>query len=89
MKIEYGIMSTKWEIEADNMLTGIAVIVLSVPNAANAMVIYSPKDAPKFAFSDNLEARLDEIYGGEGCFEKYLESHKTEIRECYLTRKEL
>lgn len=39
---------------------------------------------------DELDAeRLDEVFGGEGAFQKYLDEHRTEIKECFITLKQL
>ena len=36
-------------------------------------------------FAESLAKRLDEIFGGEGSFDKYLEEHVEEIRNAYKT----
>jgi hypothetical protein len=35
------------------------------------------------SFTGKVSERLDEIFGGEGSFDKYLEEHISEINECY------
>lgn len=93
MKVEYGIMSNKWEITAKDEKQAIAAIVVLLGTNANMVAIYSPNELREkewsFSFSDNLEARLDEIFGGKGEFMAYLNSHVEEMREVVRTQKKL
>ena len=92
MVVEYGIMSNKWSVEADDKLTAYACIVLHLNRSANMVALYSPKEIVKndsWFFSNNLEKRLDEIFGGDGEFKKFVESHINQIRECSKTIKKL
>jgi len=88
MTIEYGIMSSKWSVTADNKLTCYAYILIQLNVSASMVVLYSPEEVVKndsWAFHPNLSARIDEIFGGTGKFKSYIESHVDEIRECSKT----
>lgn len=93
MKVEYGIMSNKWEITAKDEKQAIAAIVVLLGTNAKLAVIYSPQEMREkewaFSFAENLEARLDEIFGGKGKFMVYLDSHVEEMREVVKTHKVL
>ncbi len=91
MVVEYGIMSNKWSVEADNKLTAYSCIVIHLHTSANMVALYAPEEVEKdsWLFCDNLEVRLDEIFGGVGAFKKYLEENTDEIRECCKTIKKL
>ena len=93
MKVEYGIMSNKWEITAKDEKQAIAAIVVLLGTNAKLAVIYSPQEMREkewsFGFAENLEARLDEIFGGKGKFMAYLDSHVEEMREVIRTQKKL
>ena len=92
MILEYGIMSNKWSVEADTKLTAYACIVLHLNKNAHMVGLYEPHDVVKndsWCFCDNLEKRLDEIFGGDCAFKKYIEENMEKIRACYKTIKKL
>jgi len=83
MKFEYGAMSSKYSIEADNKLTAYAGMIIHFgPQSAMMIALYSPEECKKdsWLFASPINKRLDEIYGGEGSFFKYLEEHQDEIK---------
>ena len=85
---EYGAMSTKFKLVAKNKLTAYATMVLHYQNNAHIMVIYSPEEAKKDSwtnFTGQISERLDEVFGGDGSFDKYMEDNIDEIKECYNT----
>ena len=52
------------------------------------MVIYTPEECKEDSWTNLtglISERLDEVFGGDGSFEKYLENNIEEIRECYKT----
>ena len=87
MKVQYGIMSNKWEIEAPSKLTAYAAIIISLPQAANMIALYSEEcREDSWLFSDNIEKRLGEIFGGSiEDFHAYIQSHEEEIKEAFNT----
>lgn len=92
MKFEYGAMSSKYSIEADNKLTAYAGMIIHFGNAAAMIAIYSPEESQKndsWLFASPLEARLDEVFGGEGSFFKYLDEHQEEIKAAVDTIEKL
>ena len=91
MIFEYGAMSSKYSIEADEKLTAYAAMVIHFGGNAQLVAIYSPEECKKdsWLMSIPLEPRLDEVFGGEGEFFKYLEEHKDEIKAACDTIKRL
>jgi len=93
MKFEYGAMSSKFSIEADNKLTAYAGMILHFGGNAAMIAIYEPEESRKedsWLFASPLEDRLDEIFGGEkGCFFKYLDEHLEEIKAAVDTIEKL
>lgn len=89
MKFTYGAMSSVYSIEAENKLTAYAAMVIHFKDNPQIVAIYSPEEsrADMWLFATNLQKRLDEIYGGNGEFFKYLDSHEKEIREACNTIK--
>lgn len=88
----YGAMSSKFQLKAENKLTAYATMVVHYDRSAHLLMIYSPessKDDQWASFDGKISARLDEVFGGEGSFDNYLESHIDEITECYKTVKRL
>ena len=92
MKIEYGAMSSKYSIEADNKLTAYAGMIIHFgPKTAHMIAIYSPEEIKhdSWLFASPLNKRLDEIFGGDGSFFKYLDEHMDEIKAALNTIKQL
>lgn len=93
MKYEYGAMSSKYSIEADNKLTAYAAMVVQFNSAPQLVAIYSPKESAEndswLMRTTDLQQRLDEIFGGDGEFMKYLDEHTEEIRKACKTIKQL
>lgn len=89
---EYGAVSSKFSLEADNKLTAYATICLHYHNAPHLVVIYSPEESKSdswVSLTGKIAERLDEIFGGPGSMDKYMEDHMEEIRNCYQTIKQL
>ena len=92
MIYEYGVMSNKYSVEADNKLTAYAVMLLQFSSNPMLVAIYSPEESRQDSWlmlMDGLEKRIDDIYGGEGSFEKYIKEHQEEIRNAFKTVKKL
>ena len=93
MIYEYGAMSSKYSVEADNKLTAYAAMIIQFNSVPHLVAIYSPKESAEndswLMRTNDLQQRLDEIFGGEGEFEKYLDEHPNEIREACKTIKQL
>jgi len=91
-KYQYGAMSSKYELEADNKLTAYATMVLHYSNSAHLVAIYEPiesKEDSWMSFTGNISKRLDEIFGGEDSFDKYVSENIDDIKICYKTIKQL
>lgn len=91
-KYTYGAMSSKFEIEAENKLTAYAVMLFHYKQNAHLLAIYSPEECKAdswMCMDGKISARLDEIYGGEGSFDKYIDGHLEEIKEVYKTIKRI
>lgn len=85
---EYGAMSTKFKLVAKNKLTAYATMVLHYNRSAHMMVIYTPEECKEDSWTNitgQISERLDEVFGGEDSFDKYLEANEFEISECYKT----
>ena len=92
MKFEYGAMSSKYSIEADNKLTAYAGMIIHFgPNAAPMIALYSPEEIKEdsWLFASPIDKRLDEVFGGEGSFFKYLDDHMEEIEAALDTIEQL
>ena len=67
-------------------------MIIHFGNAAAMIAIYSPEESQKndsWLFASPLEARLDEVFGGEGSFFKYLDEHQEEIKAAVDTIEKL
>jgi len=89
---EYGSMSSKYRVFADNKLTAYVVMVLHYDRNAHMIALYYPEEIKSdswLSIDGKVSARLDEIFGGENAFDKYVESHVEQIRACYKTIEKL
>ena len=86
-------MSSKYSIEAENKLTAYAAMIIHFgPAAAGFIAIYSPDESRKndsWLLAYPIVKRLDEVFGGEGSFFKYLGKHQDEINKTLDTIKRL
>ena len=91
MIFEYGGMSSKYSIESENKLTAYAAMIIHFgPAAAGFIAIYSPDESRKndsWLLAYPIVKRLDEVFGGEGSFFKYLGKHQDEINKTLDTIK--
>lgn len=82
-KFKYGAVSSVYELEADNKLTAYAAMCCHFDRSAHLIALYEPKEIVKNDCWLNpmgaISSRLDEIFGGEGSFDRYLEEHREEI----------
>jgi hypothetical protein len=75
---EYGAMSTKFKLVAKNKLTAYATMCLHYQRNSHIMVIYTPEECKEDSwtnFTGQISERLDEVFGGEGAFDKYFENN--------------
>ena len=93
MVFKYGAMSSLYSIEADNKLTAYVGMVAHFGESAHLIALYEPKEIVENDRWLNplgkISERLDEIFGGPGSFDKYLNEHLEEIRTAYETIKQL
>ena len=85
MKVEFGIMSNKWSVEAPTKLICYAAILIFLgSNGFNMVMLYNEecKD-DQWAFSENTEKRLEEIFGEE--FFSFVEKNTDKIKEAVKT----
>ena len=88
MKIEYGAMSSLYSVQAENKLTCYATMCSHFNTRAHLIAIYEPKECKEdswLSMDGKVSERLDEVFGGNGSFDKYVNDHISEIRECYQT----
>nr|AKH46047.1 hypothetical protein [uncultured marine virus] len=90
IQYEYGAVSSRYILEAENKLTAYATIVLHYRNSPHLVVIYEPEDADTwFSVDGEVSDKLDNIFGGEGSFDDYLEKNMEEIKKCYASIKQI
>ena len=86
-------MSSKYSIEAENKLTAYAAMIMHLGPASTAFItIYSPEESRKndsWLLAYPIVKRMDEVFGGEGSFFKYLGKHQDEINKTLDTIKRL
>lgn len=82
-KFKYGAVSSVYELEADNKLTAYAAMCCHFDRSAHLIALYGPKEIVKNDCWLNpmgaISSHLDEIFGGEGSFDRYLEEHREGI----------
>lgn len=89
---EYGAVSSKFSCQAENKLTAYVAMCVHYNRSAHLLVIYSPEECKNDAwtsFDGKISARLDEIFGGPGAFDKYVDENGPAIAACYRTIKRL
>lgn len=91
IKIEYGAMSSKYEVTANNKLTAYAAMVLHYGGSAGLIAIYSEeyKSDSWLNFDNSTLEKLDVLYGGNGYFLKYIQLNVDEIKKARKTIKQL
>lgn len=89
MKFRYGAVSSVYELEANNKLTAYAAMCAHFNRSAHLIALYEPKEIVKNDSWLNpmgaIAKRLDEIFGGDGSFDRYMEEHREEIIKAYNT----
>ena len=83
---EYGAMSTKYRLVANDKLTAYATMVMHYNRSNHLVAIYVPESSKQdqwTSFTGQVSDRLDEIFGGDGSFDKYFDDNSSEIQNCY------
>ncbi len=83
---EYGAMSSKYRLMASDKRTAYATMCLHYQSSNHLIAIYLPESSKEdswMSFTGKVAERLDEIFGGEGSFDAYLENNIDDIRKCY------
>lgn len=83
---EFGAMSSRFRLQAENKFTAYAAMVLHFYSDPHLVALYEPEDLAKqdsWLMHTPVEPRLDEIFGGNGSFMKYLREHDKEIKEAF------
>ena len=82
-------MSNKWSVEAEDKLVCYATILIHLgSNGYNMVMLYTEEcKNDQWAFSDNTEKRLKEIFG-EDVF-AFMDKHENEIKKAVKTIKKL
>ena len=89
---EYGVMSSRYKLEANNKLTAYATMILHYSHNPHLVAIYTPENCQEdswFNPTGQISERLDEIFGGKDSFYKYLSENIEEIKACYKTIKQV
>lgn len=92
-KFKYGAVSSVYELEADNKLTAYAAMCCHFNRNSHLIALYEPKEVVEGDSWLNpfgkIAKRLDEIFGGEGSFDRYFEEHREEIVEAFKSIKQI
>jgi len=83
---EYGSMSSKYRLEANNRLTAYATMVLHYKSSAHLIAIYEPIECKEDSWLNpmgQISERLDEIFGGVDSFDKYIHDNIEEVKKSY------
>lgn len=90
---EYGSMSSLYSLQAENKLTAYVAMCIHFGRNNHLIALYEPKEIVKNDSWLNplgyVSKRLDEIFGGFGSFDKYVEEHFEEIKTAFETIKQL
>lgn len=86
---EYGAMSSRYALQAKNKLTAYAAMICHFQESNHLIALYEPKEIVKddswLNITGEVAERIDEIFGGEGAFDEYVDQHIEEIKEAYKT----
>lgn len=86
---EYGAMSSRYSLQAEDKRTAYCAMLIHFGRSCHLIALYEPKEIVRDDSWLNpfgeIADRLDEIFGGEGEFGKYLNEHEKEIAEAYET----
>lgn len=92
---EYGAMSSRFSVEAENKLTAYTAMVYHFDSAAHHIALYEPEEVVKddswLNPTGKISARLDEIFmaaSGE-TFDQYSQSHTKELSEAFESIKRI
>jgi hypothetical protein len=88
---EYGAVSSKFSCQAENKLTAYCAMCLHFNYSAHMIALYTEECKPDswLNLTGAISERLDEIFGGPGAFDKYIEENKDLVAACYKTIKRL
>lgn len=89
---EYGIMSSKYSLKAKNKLTAYATMCLHYQSNSHMIAIYKPEKCKEDSWMNitgKITERLDEVFGGENAFDKYLEANIEDVKKCYKSIKQI
>ena len=83
-KYEYGAMSSKYQLEAENKLTAYSAMIFHFEMSSHLIALYSPEEIKKDSWlnpTGAISESLDEVFGGENEFDKYVSEHIPEIQK--------
>lgn len=88
---EYGAMSSRYSCEAENKLTAYCAMVVHYDRSAHLVALYTEecKEDSWISITGQISDRLDEIFGGPGSFDKYIEDNIEAVRTCIKSIKRL
>jgi hypothetical protein len=92
MTYEYGVMSSKYSLQAEDKLIAYCAMVVHYSNSPHLVVIYSPEEAKEDAwtsFTGQSATILDKVFGGAGAWEKFLSENVEAVKACMKTIKKL
>lgn len=88
---EYGAVSSRFSCQAENKLTAYCAMCFHYDRNAHLIALYTEecKNDSWLSIDGKISDRLDEIFGGPGSFDKYIEANKDAVIACYQTIKRL
>jgi len=94
MIIEYGAMSSKFSVEAENKLVAYVAIILHYDRNNHLVVIYSPIECKSDTwanFNGQVSETLDKLFfeNSGKKFDEFVEDNKEDIRKAYETIKRI
>lgn len=91
-KYEYGAMSSKYELTANNKFTAYCAMVAHYDRSAHMLTIYSPESSREDIWLNpfgQISDRLDEVFAEVGGFDKYFGENIPEIKKAMDSIKQL
>lgn len=84
MVFEYGAMSSLYRIEAESKFVAYVGMIAHFGCNAHLIALYEPEEVVEndkwLNPMGQISERLDEIFGGSGSFDKFINEHIDEIR---------
>lgn len=91
-RFEYGAVSSKYELTANNKYTAYCAMCYHFNRSAHLIAIYYPEESKEDSWLNpfgQISDRLDEVFKEVGDFDTYLKENIDEVTKAYNTIKQL